>query len=104
MALANVYGFNELLVTNYVTIETTTGYASKLNKIIERPNRDFYLKIRITMGMMKALHIEVWWLCRKIRLSLNGGLSTQAFNPRHYSNDTVTRLIAITRGFLNSWI
>ena len=50
-ALANSYEFNKLLINNNMQLETTGGYGSKLNKIIERPNREYHVKNRIALGI-----------------------------------------------------
>ena len=53
--LAKSYGFNKLLVSNDIQMETTAGNGSKLNKIIERPKRDHYAKTRIALGIQAVL-------------------------------------------------
>ena len=65
-ALSNSFNFNKLLLRNDTTLETASGYASKLNKIIERPNRYHHAKIRIDMGLTKDLHKEIW--CTKMSI------------------------------------
>ena len=47
--LANSYEFNKLLLLHRVTMRTTRGYSSHINKIIEFPNREYHTKIRITL-------------------------------------------------------
>ena len=49
--LANSYEFNKLLINNNMHLQTTGGYGSKLNKIIERPNREHHVKTLITLGI-----------------------------------------------------
>ena len=64
-ALANSFEFNKLLLNNDMTLETTAGYASKLNKIIERPNRDSHVTTRIAMGLTKDLPKYMWCFPRE---------------------------------------
>ena len=45
-------------------METTAGYASKLNKIIERPNRDHHVKTRIGLGLQSLLEDNCWCFAR----------------------------------------
>lgn len=63
-ALAKSYEFNKLLLSNNIQIETTAGYASKLNKIVERPNRDHHAKTRIALGLQSFLGTEFWCSAR----------------------------------------
>jgi len=52
-ALTQCSEFNKLLFINNIQIETIGGNASKLNTIIEHPNRDLHTKTRIAMGLQK---------------------------------------------------
>ena len=54
-ALANSYEFNKLLIDKSIQLETTGGHGSKLNKIIERPNREHHFKTRIALGTQSKL-------------------------------------------------
>lgn len=63
-ALARSFEFNKLLVENNIQMETTSGYASKLNKIIERPNRDHHIKTRIALGLQEFLRTTFWCFAR----------------------------------------
>ena len=44
------------LIHNQVQIETTSGKASKLNRMIERPNRECYVKTRSGLGLRLKFH------------------------------------------------
>ena len=45
-------------------METIAGDASKLNKIIERPNRDHHIKTRISLGLQAFLSTKIWFFVR----------------------------------------
>ena len=64
-ALASSYEFNKISLNNDATLETPAGHTSKLNKIIERPNRDSHVKTRITMGLTKNLPSDMWCFARE---------------------------------------
>ena len=59
-SLAHSYEFNLLLIKNDIQLETTGGYGSKLNKIIERPNREYHVKTRIALGIQHLLPKPYW--------------------------------------------
>ena len=63
-ALAQSFEFNKLLVENKTQIETAAGHASKLNKIVERPNRDHHVKTRIALGLQEFLDAKYWCFAR----------------------------------------
>ena len=67
-ALAKLYDFNKLLVANDIQTETTAVYGSKLNKIIERPNRDHHTKIWIALGIQVFLSAQFWCFARDCKV------------------------------------
>ena len=54
-ALANSSEFDKFLALNSIQIETMPGYSSKLSKIIEHPNREYYVKTQIAIGLQALL-------------------------------------------------
>ena len=46
-------------------MKTSVGYGSKLNKIIERPNREYHTKTRIGMGFNPSLPMPFWYFTQE---------------------------------------
>ena len=91
-ALANSYEFNKLLLTNDVTLETTSEHVSKLNKIIERPNRDSHVKKRIAMGLTTDLPNTTWCFSRDMHCLLKDAPGNLTFSPILTANGTAIHL------------
>ena len=58
--LAKSYEFNMFLINNNIQLEAKGGCGSNLNRIIERPNREYHLKTRLGLGRHSLLPKECW--------------------------------------------
>ena len=92
-SLANSCEFNELLVDNFIQMETTAGHGSKLNRIIERPNREHNAKTRVAMGMQHALPISYWHFGREHVCFIKEGLGMLALSLHLFKNGQVSRSV-----------
>ena len=64
-ALTQCHEFKMLSIYNQMHIKTTSGCASILNHIIERPNRENYIKNRISLGFQPKFPKEPSYFSRQ---------------------------------------
>ena len=104
-SLDRLYEFNMLLMNNNIQLETAGRHGSKLNRIVERPNRECHLKTRIDVGLQNLLPKPHWWFSRerltfiKRRTCHTGINSTQCFKWNNQPFNYKILLMFGTLGF-----